>query len=48
MASLKHATYLREQYPDAKIYIYYIDLRTPGLKYERFYSKLKEDANIFL
>ncbi len=47
MASLKHATYLREQYPDAKIYIYYIDLRTPGLKYERFYSKLKEDANIF-
>ncbi len=47
MASLKHATYIREQYPDAKIYIYYIDLRTPGLKYERFYKKLKEDENIF-
>jgi quinone-modifying oxidoreductase subunit QmoA len=47
MASLKHATYLREQYPDARIYIYYIDLRTPGLKYERFYAKLKEDENIF-
>ncbi|MDM8538019.1 heterodisulfide reductase subunit A, partial [Desulfobacterales bacterium HSG17] len=47
MASLKHATYLREQYPDAKIYIYYIDLRTPGLKYEKFYAKLKEDENIF-
>ena len=47
MASLKHATYLRAQYPDAKIYIYYIDLRTPGLKYENFYAKLKEDENIF-
>ncbi|MBF0200890.1 MAG: CoB--CoM heterodisulfide reductase iron-sulfur subunit A family protein [Desulfamplus sp.] len=47
MASLKHATYLREQYPDAKIYIYYIDIRTPGRKYENFYKKLKADENIF-
>ena len=47
MASLKHATYLRAQYPEAKIYIYYIDLRTPGLKYEKFYANLKEDENIF-
>jgi quinone-modifying oxidoreductase, subunit QmoA len=47
MASLKHATYLRAQYPDAKIYIYYIDLRTPGRKYENFYKRLKEDKNIF-
>jgi quinone-modifying oxidoreductase subunit QmoA len=47
MASLKHATYLRAQYPDAKIYIYYIDLRTPGRKYEKFYANLKKDENIF-
>ncbi|MBF0390359.1 MAG: CoB--CoM heterodisulfide reductase iron-sulfur subunit A family protein [Desulfamplus sp.] len=47
MASLKHATYIREQYPDAKIYIYYIDLRAPGRKYESFYSKLKQDPNVF-
>ncbi|MFH2060813.1 MAG: CoB--CoM heterodisulfide reductase iron-sulfur subunit A family protein [Pseudomonadota bacterium] len=47
MASLKHATYLRAQYPEAKIYIYYIDLRTPGRKYENFYAKLKADENIF-
>ncbi|MBF0202822.1 MAG: CoB--CoM heterodisulfide reductase iron-sulfur subunit A family protein [Desulfamplus sp.] len=47
MASLKHATYLRTQYPDAKIYIYYIDLRTPGRKYENFYKKLKQDQNVF-
>jgi quinone-modifying oxidoreductase, subunit QmoA len=47
MASLKHATYIRAQYPDAKIYIYYIDLRTPGRKYEKFYADLKADENIF-
>lgn len=47
MASLKHATYIREQYPDAKITIYYIDLRTPGYKYEKFYKQLKEDKNVF-
>src|SRR3989339_71770 len=47
MASLKHATYLRAQYPEAKIYIYYIDLRTPGRKYEKFYANLKTDKNIF-
>jgi len=47
MASLKQATYVRERYPEAKIYVFYIDLRTPGLKYERFYKKLKEDENIF-
>ncbi|CAN2039667.1 quinone-modifying oxidoreductase, subunit QmoA [Candidatus Magnetomoraceae bacterium gMMP-15] len=48
MASLKHAMYIREQYPDAKIYIFYIDIRTPGLKYEKFYKKIKEDENVFL
>ncbi|MEW5735998.1 MAG: heterodisulfide reductase subunit A, partial [Thermodesulfobacteriota bacterium] len=47
MASLKHATYIREQYPDAKIFIFYIDLRAPGLRYERFYQKIKEDKNVF-
>jgi quinone-modifying oxidoreductase subunit QmoA len=46
MASLKHVTYIREQYPDAKIAIFYIDLRAPGYKYERFYKKIKEDANV--
>jgi quinone-modifying oxidoreductase subunit QmoA len=48
MASLKQATYVRERYPDAKIYIFYIDLRAPGYRYERFYQKIKEDENIFL
>jgi quinone-modifying oxidoreductase subunit QmoA len=48
MASLKQATYVRERYPDAKIYIFYIDLRAPGYRYERFYQTIKEDENIFL
>lgn len=47
MASLKQATYVRERYPDAKIYIFYIDMRAPGLRYEKFYDKIKEDENIF-
>jgi len=45
MASLKQATYVREQYPDAKITIYFIDIRTPH-KYEDFYVKIQEDEKV--
>ncbi len=45
LASLKQATYVREQYPDAKIYIFYIDIRAFG-RYEDFFAKVKEDQNI--
>ncbi|MBW2450714.1 MAG: CoB--CoM heterodisulfide reductase iron-sulfur subunit A family protein [Deltaproteobacteria bacterium] len=48
MASLKQTTYIREQYPDAKVYIFYIDVRAPGQRYEKFYKKIKEDENVFL
>ena len=48
MATLKHATYIRTQYPDARIYIFYIDVRAPGQRYEKFYQKIKEDKNIFM
>jgi quinone-modifying oxidoreductase subunit QmoA len=48
MASLKQATYVREQYPDAKIYVFYIDIRAPGQRYEKFYSTIKADENTFL
>ncbi|MDO9566911.1 MAG: CoB--CoM heterodisulfide reductase iron-sulfur subunit A family protein [Candidatus Desulfaltia sp.] len=47
MASLKQTTYIRAQYPDAKIYIFYIDLRAPGQRYEKFYKQIKEDKNVF-
>ncbi len=46
LASLKHAIYVREQYPDSKITIYYIDIRTPGLYEHRFYWKVKDDPNV--
>ncbi|MDY6953113.1 MAG: CoB--CoM heterodisulfide reductase iron-sulfur subunit A family protein [Thermodesulfobacteriota bacterium] len=46
MASLKQATYVREQFPEAKIYVFYIDIRAPGFRYEKFYKKIKEDENI--
>jgi len=48
MASLKQATYIRERYPEARIYIFYIDVRAPGQRYEKFYNKIKEDENIFM
>ncbi|MCG2721228.1 MAG: CoB--CoM heterodisulfide reductase iron-sulfur subunit A family protein [Thermodesulfovibrionales bacterium] len=46
LASLKHAMYIREQYPDAKVTIYYIDIRTPGLYEQRFYWKIKDDPKV--
>lgn len=48
MASLKQTTYIREQYPNAKIYIFYIDLRAPGHRYEKFYKQIKSDKNVVL
>ena len=36
LASFKQATYVREQYPDSKAFMFYIDIRTPGTSYERF------------
>lgn len=44
MASMKQITYIRERYPEAAIYVFYIDLRTPG-KYEKFREKLMADPN---
>lgn len=44
MATFKHISYIRGQYPDAKIYVFYIDLRTPG-KYEHFREKFMADPN---
>lgn len=44
MATMKQITYIRERYPEVPIYVFYIDLRTPG-KYEKFRAKLMDDAN---
>jgi len=47
MASLKQATYLREKNPEAEIYIFYIDIRSPG-RYEQFYWKVRDDEKVHL
>ncbi len=44
MASMKQITYVRERYPEVPIYVFYIDLRTPG-KYEKFRENLMADEN---
>lgn len=45
MASLKQATYVAEQHPDTKMYIFYIDLRTPG-RYEHFLKNVEANQNV--
>jgi len=46
LTSLKQALYLREADPDAKAYIFYEFLRTPG-HYEDFYRRVQEDPGVF-
>lgn len=45
LASLKQATYLREQYPDSKVTVFFIDIRATD-RLEDFYVKVKEDQAI--
>jgi quinone-modifying oxidoreductase subunit QmoA len=45
LASLKQATYIREQYPEAQVYIFYIDVRAPG-RLEDFYAARQEDEKL--
>lgn len=45
MASMKQATYVRSQYPDAEVHIFYIDIRSPG-RLEDFYTRMQEDEKL--
>lgn len=47
LASLKHATYVRERIPDSRVHMYYIDVRAMG-KYEDFYTRVDADENVIL
>jgi quinone-modifying oxidoreductase subunit QmoA len=42
LASMKEATYIRAQYPEADIHMFYIDVRSPG-RLEDFYVKMQDD-----
>jgi quinone-modifying oxidoreductase subunit QmoA len=45
MASLKQSTYVKKQYPEAKVSMFYIDVRAMG-KHEEFYLKVQDDINM--
>lgn len=47
LASLKQATYLLEQDPEARVSIFYIDIRTPG-RHEAFFNKVQADERVTL
>ena len=47
LVALKQAKYVREDYDDAKAYIFYQHMRTPGLT-ENFYKSIQQDEGIFL
>jgi quinone-modifying oxidoreductase subunit QmoA len=47
LASLKQATYIREQDPESQVFMYYIDVRAMG-KYEDFYTKVDQDEKVTL
>jgi quinone-modifying oxidoreductase subunit QmoA len=47
LASLKQATYVLDQNPDAKVFIYYIDIRALG-RYEDFFTKVQSDPRVVL
>jgi len=46
LTSLKQALYLRQQNDEAKAYIFYEFIRTPG-QYEDFYQRVQEDPGVF-
>lgn len=47
LASLKQARYVLDQYPDAQVTVFYIDIRTPG-EYEDFYNAVRSDPRVSL
>jgi len=47
LTSLKQAKYVRETDKNAKAYVFYKDMRTPGT-YELFYKSAQDDEGIFL
>ena len=45
LSSLKEATYIRDQYPDSEVFIFYIDIRASG-SYEDFFTKVEADEGV--
>ena len=46
MYTAKHAMLTREKYPDTDVYVFYIDVRTPGKNFDEFYRRAVEDFGV--
>ena len=46
MYTAKHAMLIREKYPDTKVNVFYIDVRTPGKNYDEFFRRAVEQYGV--
>lgn len=46
MYTAKHAMLCREKYPDTEVYVFYIDVRTPGKGFDEFYRRAVEEYGV--
>ncbi len=46
MYTAKHAMLIREKYPDTEVYVFYIDVRTPGKNFDEFYRRAVEEYGV--
>jgi len=46
MYTAKHAMLCREKYPDTDVYVFYIDVRTPGKNFDEFYRRAVEEYGV--
>ena len=46
MYTAKHAMLCREKYPDTDVYVFYIDVRTPGKNFDEFYRRAVEEYDV--
>ncbi len=46
MYTAKHAMLIRDKYPDVKVTVFYIDVRTPGKNFDEFYRRAVEEYGV--
>ncbi len=46
MYTAKHAMLTRDKYPDTEVYVFYIDVRTPGKAFDEFYRRAVEEYGV--
>lgn len=46
MYTAKHAMLTKDHYPDTDIYVFYIDVRTPGKNFDEFYRRAVEQYGV--